>query len=71
VLHTVLLAPSNRVPVGTNTLRICPNIHLHGLVEGVSCGEYSVDSLFMELGKRETHSHNTRLPFIEIGDASP
>jgi hypothetical protein len=24
---------------------------------------------FVELGKRETRSHNTLLPFIEIGDA--
>jgi hypothetical protein len=32
--------------------------------------EYSVDNLFVELGKKEMHSYNTRLLFIEIGDTS-
>jgi hypothetical protein len=27
--------------------------------------------LFVELGKRETHSRNVCLPFIEIGDVPP
>jgi hypothetical protein len=38
------------------------------------CKEHPVENImltvfFVELGKRETHSHNARLPFIEIGDA--
>jgi hypothetical protein len=28
------------------------------LAQGGSCGEYSVDIIFMHLSKRETHSHD-------------
>jgi hypothetical protein len=31
----------------------------------------SIDSVFVELSKRETLSHNAHPPFIEIGDAPP
>jgi hypothetical protein len=57
------------VPVGTNTLRICPNGYRCELVQGAYRGEYFVDSLFVELGTKETRPHNAHLPFIEIGDA--
>jgi hypothetical protein len=58
------------VPIGTN-IRICDDGHRCRLVQGASHRKYVVDNLFVELGKRETCSHNEHHPFIYIGNTPP
>jgi hypothetical protein len=54
---------ARRVPIDTSTLRICANEHCCGVVQVACRREYSIDNLFVELGKNETRPHNACLPF--------
>jgi hypothetical protein len=47
------------------------NGHCSRLAQEASMKNILFTVFFVELGKKETHSHNARLPFIVIGDAPP